>query len=100
MERNYNTANKRSIELDRKKLTRRRKQILRELGLHMSQGSVFKILPSLILFLALLSTDRRSRSSGGSVLLCIAALFFSMLGDVFGEWKGGDRRGWMPLFCG
>jgi len=51
--------------------------------------SVFKILPSLILFLALLSTDRRSRSSGGSVLLCMAALFFSMLGDVFGEWKGG-----------
>jgi len=33
MGRNFNTANKRSIELDRIKLTRRRKQILRELGL-------------------------------------------------------------------
>lgn len=51
--------------------------------------SVMKVLPLLILSAALIiSIGNNSFSSGCSVKLCLAALFFSMLGDVFGELKG------------
>lgn len=51
--------------------------------------SVFKILPSLILFFTLLIAGRKNGSSGTITVLCMSALLFSMLGDVAGEWKEG-----------
>lgn len=51
--------------------------------------SVFKVLPLLVLFTALLRTARPAdQRENRSLKLCLAALVFSMMGDVFGEWKG------------
>jgi len=50
--------------------------------------SVFKILPLLLLFLVLTVSVPKDKSSKVPVVLCLAALFFSMMGDVFGELKG------------
>lgn len=50
--------------------------------------SIFKILPSLLLFMAVILSRRKDGYLRKGVLCCLAALFFSMIGDVFGEWKG------------